>query len=303
MKNSLSVLLFSLALLQYVGADELFVRNRAFRGSVSQQGLSRYVSATSFAKALRAAVNYADGTLYLGPSEQKGEFEGQTVRFVNVNGLDIPFLLENGEVMVPLKDTVEALKARMTVSKELGTTDIYPPEEEPPRSSQSNDSNASAAPATVAKPGYAADPGYRPTKDESGRYGYVNRSGGFVIEPRFFQAREFKHGLAAACKCRGSKVVKKNKYVITRGSYEGLSPEQKKVYDRGVSRKKILLRGNWGFIDSTGEWVIRPSYTHASDFVEKEIKGEKMIVSLVTKGNKRWYINLQGKKVAKAPDR
>lgn len=300
--------IFTLLLLstQIAVSDELFIRNRAFRGPTSNQGLTSYVGAEAFAEALGLELNFHDGTLYLGTAEAEGGFAGQRVRLVRANGSSVPFLLLDGKIMVALLATAEALGARVDINRDLGTTDIFAPEVAESESAEvTQEESGETEQAVAPRPQRVANPRYQPEQDkDSGLWGFVTRPGVFVIEPKFYKTREFKHGLAAACKSNGTKVVKHNKYYITGGGdYNDLSSAQQRKYDSGVSREKVRLSGGWGFVDSTGEWVIRPSLDSAGDFSEQEIDGKKVIVSLVVKGNKRWWMDRNGMKVAQAPDR
>lgn len=65
----------------------------------------------------------------------------------------------------------------------------------------------------------------------SGRYGYVNAKGKWMIEPIFMDAKPFSHGLAVALE-------------------DSAAPK-------------------YGYIDSSGEFVIKPQYMSAYDFIEK----------------------------------
>ncbi|MHC4333158.1 MAG: WG repeat-containing protein [Planctomycetota bacterium] len=67
------------------------------------------------------------------------------------------------------------------------------------------------------------------------RYGYINRYGEPVIEPKFTQAKDFSEGLAC---------------VQVGGKAGG------------------LIGGKYGYIDKTGEYVVEPKLDHGEDFSE-----------------------------------
>lgn len=67
-------------------------------------------------------------------------------------------------------------------------------------------------------------------RDLNGDWGYIDKSGAWVIEPQFARARAFSEGLAVATTPRGSHPVK------------------------------------YGYIDTSGEWVIEPVFAHALPF-------------------------------------
>src|SRR5262245_56472284 len=64
--------------------------------------------------------------------------------------------------------------------------------------------------------------------ERGGRWGFVDHSGHWAIEPRFVQFGEFAEGLAWAA-------------------------------EKGTA---------FGYIDKTGAWIIRPRFRHATEFSE-----------------------------------
>lgn len=80
---------------------------------------------------------------------------------------------------------------------------------------------------------------------KNGLYGYINTAGDVVIDFQFSNARVFTEGLAPAAN----------------------------------------IKGNWGFIDLQGNWVIKPQYGFADNFVNLEAR--------VMRGNKVFYVDKQ----------
>jgi hypothetical protein len=78
-------------------------------------------------------------------------------------------------------------------------------------------------------------------------YGYINTSGKVVIPFQFSNARSFSEGLAPAANAKGY----------------------------------------WGYIDTKGEWIIKPAY----DFTDNFENGEARVI----KGDKSFYIDKQNK--------
>jgi hypothetical protein len=76
-------------------------------------------------------------------------------------------------------------------------------------------------------------------KPADGKWGYIDASGKFVINPRFDFARSFSEGLAAV-------QVGSNK-----SDWFSYNPDEK-----------------WGFIDTTGEYVAEPQFSSVSSFKE-----------------------------------
>ena len=106
---------------------ELFVRNRAFSGPVSQQGLTQFVGAIEFAKALGIQFGYNGSSLNLGPTASGSPSTKEPVFVVKANGKSIPFINENGRVLIALKPAAEALAAPLEVNPQLGTIDVRAP--------------------------------------------------------------------------------------------------------------------------------------------------------------------------------
>jgi len=95
--------------------------------------------------------------------------------------------------------------------------------------------------------------------EENGRWGYIDRTGKVVIEPRFNSATEFSEGFAGVeVKGQWGFIDKSGKLVI--------EPRYSRVsaFSEGLARVQVAANrrgyGIWGFIDHTGEWVIEPEY-------------------------------------------
>ena len=78
---------------------------------------------------------------------------------------------------------------------------------------------------------------------KGGLYGYINKTGEVVITLLFSNARSFTEGLAPAAS----------------------------------------LKGNWGFIDKKGDWIIKAQYGFVDNFANNEAR--------VMKGDKVFYID------------
>jgi hypothetical protein len=78
-------------------------------------------------------------------------------------------------------------------------------------------------------PTYAGDWRELRRGELDGKWGYIDHSGQFVIEPRFVDLANFSEGLAA---------------VVPKGG------------------------GGYGYIDKTGAWAIKPQFGHAWEFSE-----------------------------------
>ncbi len=96
--------------------------------------------------------------------------------------------------------------------------------------------------------------------EQHDRWGYIDRSGKIVIEPRFEFAGEFSEGLAvvqldgkSGFIDTGGKIVIEPKYPVARQFSEGLARVQ-------VSGEAYSYNGKWGFIDRTGQLVIAAQF-------------------------------------------
>jgi hypothetical protein len=97
--------------------------------------------------------------------------------------------------------------------------------------------------------------------DQGGKYGFINRSGEYVIPPRFQAAEPFSEGLAP--------VSSDNRwgYIDKTGNY-AIPPSFEEVM--AFSEHLAAARSNklWGYIDKSGNYVIPPSFEKVSAFSE-----------------------------------
>ena len=80
---------------------------------------------------------------------------------------------------------------------------------------------------------------------QAGKYGYMDRTGRIVIEPRYSQAGPFHEGFALVR--RGGKFG----YVNARGE-EVIAPRFDDAWHFSEGRASVLLDGRWGVVDTTG---------------------------------------------------
>ena len=91
--------------------------------------------------------------------------------------------------------------------------------------------------------------------------GYVDRTGAWVVEPRFQEAWGFRDGVAWVRQNdrwgligRDGRVLSAPRYQSVRGFIEGLAAVQ--------------LNDLWGYVDRTGQFVIEPIFRNAESFSE-----------------------------------
>lgn len=109
--------------------------------------------------------------------------------------------------------------------------------------------------------------------EADGKWGFVNRTGQFVIAPQFEYVTSFGAGLAAAKKGgkfgfidrTGKWIVAPRFDVVTTTPQRGPIP----VNIGGKSSGDLLQEpwlshgGKWGYVDRTGEWIVRPQFDMA----------------------------------------
>ncbi|SRR5216683_6669258 len=121
--------------------------------------------------------------------------------------------------------------------------------------------------------------GRRYTKDfkeiileQTFKYGYIDESGKFMINPSYEDAHNFSEGLAAVCQGKGcyraldkKELPRKWGYIDKTGSMV-ISPQ----FDAANNFKEDLasasVGGKWGYIDKKGTFVINPQFDNAGDF-------------------------------------
>ncbi len=122
-----------------------------------------------------------------------------------------------------------------------------------------------------------------PQKGTSGKWGYVNTDGNFIIKPFYEAAFEFKEGLALVS------LYNKYGYIDPAGK-----PVIQVQYDRAKSFSDglaaVMIYSNyqkkWGYIDRTGRFIIFPRFDEASDFSDGR--------AIVKKDNHQFIISKSG---------
>jgi len=96
-------------------------------------------------------------------------------------------------------------------------------------------------------------------------YGYIDRTGKFVIEPRFYSALEFSEGKALFVEMGGFGFIDRTGQVVVQPSYKDA-----RSFSDGLAAAATGSKSGsdklWGFINDKGEWVIKPQYKHVTSF-------------------------------------
>lgn len=103
-------------------------------------------------------------------------------------------------------------------------------------------------------------------EDYANKFGYMNKSGEYVITPRYNNANDFSEGLASVgIKSVFTKGELKWGFIDPKGNY--LIPanyDDAGDFKDGIAR--VNLDGKWGYINKKGEEVIIPQFRDARDF-------------------------------------
>lgn len=102
-------------------------------------------------------------------------------------------------------------------------------------------------------------------KDGDKKFGYINKTGTFVIEPKYFSATDFSDGIALVTDENG------NKYIDTAGKVIYESSDDIYISSPFVNGAAVITKFNdtttkYGYIDNQGKTLLEPIYDRASDF-------------------------------------
>lgn len=98
------------------------------------------------------------------------------------------------------------------------------------------------------------------------KYGYIDKSGKFVVPPKFNQAYPFVEGLARVC------VDKKYGFIDKTGMF-AVEPKFLGCEDFSEGTAAVAIGHNkWGYVDKQGKFVIKPKYMRAGSFHDGRAK-------------------------------
>jgi WG containing repeat len=107
--------------------------------------------------------------------------------------------------------------------------------------------------------------------------GYMDKSGSWAIEPKFYSSMSFQDGLArTAARDRNSKTGTRQVYIDKTGNevieLSTIPTQNSNGFSEGLARFAISVPGKeylpQGFVDKTGKVVIEPKFEAAGDFSE-----------------------------------
>jgi len=108
-------------------------------------------------------------------------------------------------------------------------------------------------------------------------WGYIDKTGSFVIEPIFLHAHDFVDGLAPASGLDSVRGTIATGFIDKTGSFVTYSPDWKAIKrfgeglaPVGVETRKTLRLDTyvWGYVDAEGTMQIEPQYEDAAPFSE-----------------------------------
>ncbi|MCR9132270.1 MAG: WG repeat-containing protein [bacterium] len=93
----------------------------------------------------------------------------------------------------------------------------------------------------------------------NGEWGYINKKGAMVIEPRFQRAYDFSEGLAVVRESWRWKYIDETGEEAFDGYFEDLQS-----FSEG--RAAVRVDGRWGYINLDGDFIINPRFRGATPF-------------------------------------
>ncbi len=127
--------------------------------------------------------------------------------------------------------------------------------------------------------------GLKPVKNNEGKYGYINESGGVVIEYQFMNAFDFSEGLAAVQVSGRYGYINQNGEIIINPQFFRAGP-----FSEGLAAVDIGTVPGAGYINLQGNFIINPKFLKTYNFREG-------VAAVVPKAGKIIYINKEGEEV------
>lgn len=116
--------------------------------------------------------------------------------------------------------------------------------------------------------------------------GFIDRTGSFVIQPRFRGATDFGDGLAGVLVDKHWGFVDETGEMVIPPAFDQVLP-----FREGMAA--VRVNGLWGFIDKQGETAIEPRFEDVSSFSDS--------LALVRQGDERFYVDTEGNTVISGP--
>jgi len=114
--------------------------------------------------------------------------------------------------------------------------------------------------------------------DPSGLFGYIDKTGKFVIQPKFIAAHSFSQGLAAVRMGKKWGYINKLGNVVINPQFQAAGDFSENLapvripgdvhFIHPFTHTEAYTDGSWGFIDKTGKVIIAPKFDGANAFSE-----------------------------------
>jgi len=125
------------------------------------------------------------------------------------------------------------------------------------------------------------------------KYGFIDKSGKFVIKPQFDSAESFSEGLAAVGMNSKNGYIDKTGKLVIAARYDS-------AFQFSDGLAKVAIGDKSGFIDTRGNMVISPRFAYSGFGNSLNYRGFKEGLAAVEVNNKTGYIDKTGKIVIAA---
>ena len=132
--------------------------------------------------------------------------------------------------------------------------------------------------------------GLAAAKDSSGRFGYIDLNGAFVVKPQFEQAGEFCNGVTRVQAERNDTwtlIDREGRLVLGQPVEGSLFSRDQLTQDFSEGVAVVQMDGSYGYIDTTGKMAIPFHYDKAENFSGG--------FAVVRQGTRTGYIDLSGR--------
>ena len=119
--------------------------------------------------------------------------------------------------------------------------------------------------------------------EKNNKYGFIDKSGKWVIQPQFDYAEKFSEGLSKIIQNTKCGFIDKTGKWVIQPQFDGLGNFHT-YFNLGLCKARLEKTSPWGFIDKTGKWVIQPQfdriYTHfeTANVAVVEINGKQGVI-------------------------
>lgn len=120
-------------------------------------------------------------------------------------------------------------------------------------------------------------------RDQAVLYGFVDRTGEMVVDPKRWTAKSFSGGLAAVHTEDGWGFIGKTGHYAVKPQFEWVYPDDPAAYRFAEGLAPVRKGGRWGYIDAKGAWRVKPAFGRAGAFfgglAEIEVDGKAGLIN------------------------